>query len=514
MKLFRAGFALLIAAGVVACSDNTSGSVSVQDPLAGLRYVNLVPDTGAVDFRVIDVVINAPNQVAATFRTGGSPSGVATTFLPPHAPVLAGTRHIRVFMNGTTSAVASQVVLDTTYTFDQGFNYTFYMYGYTRTGQTPSVRALITKDSVPTLAGGKFGLRVLNLAPTLAGNPVGSAATAVDAQVGLETSAVPVPVSAGLPAPAANLAFGQITAYAAMDVGGTTAVPYRMAATATGTTSPIMFQAALPVGSTGTSTTNPIAGTAVAGTAITAVIVPRSASGSAAPQSTPSSVSANIDSVVRSNDTVTVWRRITPGNGSTSCNTAVAAGVSASDILHVSGLTQPEYNGSHAVVSVTAGTSQTGFSQQTVTISNTSAGATYRLKFGADSTLPISYDADSTTVRTMLAALPGIGGNANIAVTGAVGGPYTVQFRGTFANTTVAPMTVTQATQSLGVVVAVLPVLCTGTATASRFRYRIAATPVSPATGAISFKIVTSTNEFTAPTILFLIDQQPPNTAP
>jgi len=276
MKLLRVGIALLMAAGVAACSKDTSGTLVTQDPLAGLRYVNLVPDTGAVDFRVIDVVENAPDQVAATFRTGGSPSGVATTFLPPHAPVLAGTRHIRVFMNGTTAAVASQVVLDTTFTFDQGFNYTFYMYGYTRTGQAPAVRAFITKDSLPSATAAQWQVRVIHLAPTLAPT---FAATPVDVWVdSLAAAATPV----GAPT-FANVNLLQTSAYLPFTARGSPALNYRVAIAATGTTTPIV-SAAVPAGVVGTSSTNPIAGDLVGGTGISAVIVPPSVVGSQAPQ--------------------------------------------------------------------------------------------------------------------------------------------------------------------------------------------------------------------------------------
>lgn len=276
MKLLRVGFGLLMVAGAVACSHDTSGTISVQDPLAGLRYVNLVPDTGAVDFRVIDVVINAPNQVAATFRTGGAPNGVPTAFLPPHAPVLAGTRHIRVFMDGTTSAVASQVVLDTTFTFDQGFNYTFYMYGYTRTGQTPAVRAFITKDSLPSATAAQWQVRVIHLAPTLAPTFAG---TPVDVWVDtLAAAATPV----GAPT-FANVNLLQTSAYLPFTARGTPALNYRVAIAATGTTTPIV-SAAVTAGVVGTATTNPIAGDLVGGTGITAVIVPPSVAGSQAPQ--------------------------------------------------------------------------------------------------------------------------------------------------------------------------------------------------------------------------------------
>jgi hypothetical protein len=54
-------------------------------------------------------------------------------------------------MNGTTVAVASQVVFDTVVTFTAGQNYTFYMYGYARTGQTPRINALITTDAVQSI---------------------------------------------------------------------------------------------------------------------------------------------------------------------------------------------------------------------------------------------------------------------------------------------------------------------------------------------------------------------------
>jgi hypothetical protein len=152
MRLLRL-FALSAIAVAAACAASTDGTLVTPDPLAGLRYVNLVADTGAVDFRVIDIVENAPNQVAAAFRTGGNPAGFTAPAgtMPWYQGVEAGTRHIRVFMNGTTAAVASQIVFDTVVTFTAGQNYTFYLYGYARTGQTPRVNALITTDAVQSI---------------------------------------------------------------------------------------------------------------------------------------------------------------------------------------------------------------------------------------------------------------------------------------------------------------------------------------------------------------------------
>src|SRR5262245_54783897 len=99
-------------AAVVGCSHDTDGELVTPTVVAGLRYVNLVPDTGGMDIRVIDVVGDAPNTFNATFRTGGSPYGIATADLPPHTAVLAGTRQIRAFNSSTNTAVASQILLD------------------------------------------------------------------------------------------------------------------------------------------------------------------------------------------------------------------------------------------------------------------------------------------------------------------------------------------------------------------------------------------------------------------
>lgn len=286
MKLFRLCTFVVVVGAAAACGGNTDGTITTLEPLAGLRYVNLVPDTGGVDFRVIDVVSYAPNQVNAAFRTGGAPYGLATAFMPPHQPVLAGTRQIRVFMYGTTAAIASQVLLDTTYTFTQGVNYTFYMYGYSRPGGNPSVRALITADTVPaTLATNKIAVRLIHLANTIAPNAEGL----VSAWVVPTAATAPLTGSATF----ANRMFGEVTGYTVIDTSA--AAGYKVAVTATGTATPILFSANMPAGTKGTSSANPIAGTNVAGTSISAVIVPRSVAGSQATSYTTPSVLYLID---------------------------------------------------------------------------------------------------------------------------------------------------------------------------------------------------------------------------
>ena len=284
MRLLRLCAFGVLALAASACSKDTDGSITNPGPLAGLRYVNLVPDTGAMDFRVMDVVGNAPNQVAAGFRAGGLPGGVTTTLIPMHQAVRAGTRDITVFMSGTTPAIASDVMFDTTFTFEANTNYTMYLYGYSRTGSTPAVNAIIVKDSVQTLTATQMGVRLLHLAPTLAPN----ATTNVDVWI--------VPVAATAPlAGTADFANQSIATSPTVYVARDTLSNLKVAVTAAGTNTPILFEATLPVGTTGNATANPIAGSRVSGSAMTAVLVPQSVAGSPATSFTTPSLIFLID---------------------------------------------------------------------------------------------------------------------------------------------------------------------------------------------------------------------------
>jgi hypothetical protein len=612
MKLFRVG-ALFLIVGAAACKNDNAGTIVTLPPLAALRYMPIVPDTGALDFRIVDIVAYAPNQTAASFRTGGLQDGISTGgFLPIAAPVAAGTHIIRVFLNGTSPSVASTVLREDTVTLAAGVSYTYYLFGYANSpaNGTPKLSSMLTVDTV-SITAGNIAVRVLNLAPTLAGNVAGLGAVNLDGRVVLTNTAVPLPGAASF----SNLALGNLSAYApfAITTAGQT---YRLALTGNGTASPVAFQATLPVGTAGTAATQSVPGTAVTGTGITAVIVPQSVTGTAATQTAAASVSTNIDSLTLSHDTVTVWRSITAATA-TACATPVATGAAAADIANVTGLTQPEYNGSQAVVSVTAGVTPTLWSQKTVT--TTGATGAFTLTFGGATTSVLGVGATAAQVEAALGALSSVGAT-NVSVSGA--GPYTILFMGTFTNTAPGALTASAtgaltaavttpavgcgtanlvtrdtvtftgavATDSFQVTVlgqttpfmvvgapaatvqaaikalstvgstgtpavpndtvtgtgpyvvtfrgalnnqnvafsAAMKAAATGTvavakaafvfsgaATPSRFRYRIAGLPVSPATGAPAFKIVTSgTADFKSPTVLFLFDVLPPRTAP
>lgn len=270
----RIGVACAVSVALMACRETEQGVLQPIPPLAGLRYVNLVNDTSGVDFRIINFIGDAPSAGLALFRTGGAPYGVSTNFLPPHFPVESGRDvHIRVFMNDTLQALASQVVFDTTCTFREGKNYTFFLYGSARGA---AAHALVTLDSAPAITGTNFAVRTINLASTLA--PTIATGTTVDVDVVTQATASPLTGTAQF----ANVAYKGVTNYATVAVSATLKAVVSAPTTRTFTT----FTANLPAGVVGTATLNPVAGSNVPGSAMSIIVVPPSVTGSRAPQTT------------------------------------------------------------------------------------------------------------------------------------------------------------------------------------------------------------------------------------
>ena len=305
----------LLAGSAVGCNESGAGGVTLPGPLAGLRYVNAVSDTGGLDIRVIDIVGDAPATFGATFRTGGSPTGAGLQTSPPYQAVEAGTRQIRVFNSSSDPVIAQHVLLDTTFTFQENRNYTFALRGFARTGQTPTLEAAIQADQPTAPGAGQIAVRTWHLAPGLAP----SATTPLDAWIVARGPAA----LAGAPT-IVGQSYADTSNYVNVATG-----TYRVAFTATGTTQPILFQANMPVGGSG------VPGTSVGGTAITVLVVPRTVPGSQAPAG---AAAGAIDSLVRVVDTAIVYSKN-------------AHGLAANDVVRMSGAAQPEYNGSFVVVS-------------------------------------------------------------------------------------------------------------------------------------------------------------------
>ena len=334
MLRFRFSVPCVLCLVAVACSREATFTEPVP-PLATINFVNAVPDTNQMAFRIVDIASNA-GLYGATFRSGSTfPEGIE-----------AGTRHIRVFFDTTDVVLAKKVWLDTTYSFVANEHYSFTLSGFTRTGATPSLGGLIVADAaLPTPAAGKFAIRVVNLAPSFAGAVPALADTTVQPDVFVRRIAA---LPGGAPE-ATSLGYVGMSQYVELDTG-----LYRVALTATGTLGPAIVQASVPPGVLGTATANPIAGSSVAGSVLTAVIVPRSVVGSRAPQGGSPSAKT-VESVTRSNDTVTVQTgSLTvlvnrPGGKADSTlsktNGGATTGVSAGDVVIVSGATEVDYNG-------------------------------------------------------------------------------------------------------------------------------------------------------------------------
>lgn len=262
MSLHRFALACAAILAVTACDRDTGGSTGPDLPRAFIRYVNAIPDTGALDFRVIDGIELSPGFFGARFRDAS-----------PYQGLGAGSRHLRVFMNDSNPVIASRVIFDTTTSFTAGTYYTVVLTGFSRAGQNPGFRGIILTDDRPTPAATQIAIRVLNASPN---NP------AIDVYQRQTGAPLPGTLLAG------NIAFRARSPYVTLP----TSAALRLAVTAAGTTTPVLADVLAPAGQ---PTAPIIGGSAVGGTAITAIFVSPSVAGSRATQFTTPSIVYIVD---------------------------------------------------------------------------------------------------------------------------------------------------------------------------------------------------------------------------
>lgn len=151
--------ALCLVAGLAnACKPEEV--IKTEDiPTAGVRFIHAVPDTGAMDFRAVDLPENS-QAYGIAYRAGGAVE---------YKNARAGSRHFRIFMANTDLslpyeqqvAIASTVVRDTTVTLEAGHRYTFILWGYSRAGSTPAMKLSIIDDN-PADPGTQVAVRLVN----------------------------------------------------------------------------------------------------------------------------------------------------------------------------------------------------------------------------------------------------------------------------------------------------------------------------------------------------------------
>ncbi len=260
-------FALLSVAGC--SSDEVAGATTVLPPTAFVRYVNAVPDTSSLDFRFVDGDIEASPQFPdVTFRS-----------FTAYQRARVGTRRLRVFTNalpyGSSAAVAAQMHIDTTFTFEENKRYTIISFGFARTSATPRHRLVILTDNLPTtLSATQIGVRTIHAA---AG--VGS----VDVYV--RPTETPAGIAGATPT-ATGVAQLAATAYLTLDArptGGALLYRWDLAAAGSSAALTVTPSSGLP-GSVGTTSANPLSGFQVGRSIITAILLGPAVVGSRAPQ--------------------------------------------------------------------------------------------------------------------------------------------------------------------------------------------------------------------------------------
>lgn len=269
---------LCLGAGIVtAC--NPEQVVKTEDiPTAGIRFVNAVPDTGAMDFRPVDIVENSQFYNVA-FRS---------TTLLYYKNARAGTRHFTVFRAPTaTDPAAVQLATAQTVVFDlpaevleAGKLYTYILWGYSRTGSSPAMQITRITDD-PADPGAQVALRVINAClPGVCGAAANgvvdvrafTAAQTIAGAAATWTSVAPLTVSAYQ-----NVPISPSVTPASADT-----ITYRIDVRPAGgvTTGAALVTGAAPGGALETIDIQALPGTKVAGSAVSAIIVPRAVAGS------------------------------------------------------------------------------------------------------------------------------------------------------------------------------------------------------------------------------------------
>jgi len=245
-----------LAAGAASACATPDTIVKTEDiPTAGVRFINAVPDTNAMDFRFVDIVeSNAHYNIG--FRNGPSTvGGVTGSAQIEYKNARAGSRHFRIFLSDPNQAVASTVLQDQTVTLEAGKLYTAMMWGNARAGQ---MKFVFYEEVVPD-PGTQVGLRVIN-----------ATSGAVDVRTYASTATLPTTATWANVAPYTRSSFvnsapSQIK-FNAQPVGGGTAI----------------FDALALIGAPATVDIEALPGTTVAGSAVTAIVFPASVAGSKA----------------------------------------------------------------------------------------------------------------------------------------------------------------------------------------------------------------------------------------
>jgi hypothetical protein len=147
MRLIRFVILCMSTAVLGACESDEVTSPGIP-PLADVRYVNAVADTGALDLMMVDQVEFSARRRDLGFRAGSL-----------YYPVEAGVRHIRVFPASNDINLGTQIIHDAQITLLADTRYTLLLTGSARAG---TVRLWVIDDTSQPPPGGQIGVRMVN----------------------------------------------------------------------------------------------------------------------------------------------------------------------------------------------------------------------------------------------------------------------------------------------------------------------------------------------------------------
>jgi hypothetical protein len=250
MRLSRLAMLCLGALSWSACGSDKITTPALP-PLATVRFINGVSDTGAVDIRMVDQVEFSPVANNLAFRS-------ATAYFPS----AVGVRHLRTFLTSTDVTVTSKVMLDVFITLLADTRVTLLLTGSARAG-TLALWAI--DDATQAPSSGQIGVRMINGAASQTNGYI--VTDPADPLPGSPTFAGVRPL---VPSPYLNRTAGAV-ALQVTEVGSSS-VSAALAGPAAPATLPGEF---------------PAAGVNPAGTMFSAYYFPASVPGSAAPKSAP-----------------------------------------------------------------------------------------------------------------------------------------------------------------------------------------------------------------------------------
>ncbi len=262
MKFSRAFVLAGAVMTVSACKSDPISRVVTPEVSAAIRWVNAIPDTVGMDYRVVDYPSNASEPGLLFGASSGN-----WRIIP------AGSHQVRAFFacpaailnTCSQTSIVSQVLDEATFSLEANKKYTILHYGFAKAGASPQKKLILIEDVVPTVPAGQVAIRVINAAPALG--------SAISVYAALDTAAKGA--ATGSPA-FATVAPGSVTSWINVPVA-TGLNSYKITATAPGSTAALVNFFA-PVGTAAVAATpttaplDPVAGSRQAGSAFTIVI--------------------------------------------------------------------------------------------------------------------------------------------------------------------------------------------------------------------------------------------------